>query len=52
MGFDVSNIQTDALKAKATVLTAKGMIGLSVQIYEVTSSSGTISLLEVEHLYI
>jgi hypothetical protein len=47
MGFEVSHMQAEMMKAKATLLTAKGMIGLSIHIYEVVSTSGTISLLEV-----
>eukprot|EP00604_Paraphysomonas_vestita_P002240 CAMPEP_0174819346 /NCGR_PEP_ID=MMETSP1107-20130205/2518_1 /TAXON_ID=36770 /ORGANISM="Paraphysomonas vestita, Strain GFlagA" /LENGTH=423 /DNA_ID=CAMNT_0016032649 /DNA_START=273 /DNA_END=1544 /DNA_ORIENTATION=- len=47
LGFETSLVQSDALKAKATILTAKGMIGISVQIYVILSSGRNISLLEV-----
>ena len=47
MGFETASIQSDSLKAKATILTAKGMIGISVQIYFILSSGRNVSLLEV-----
>ncbi len=47
MGFDTVSVQSDSLKAKATMLTAKGMIGISVQIYLILSNGRNTSLLEV-----
>lgn len=47
MGFETTSVQSDSFKAKATNLTAKGMIGISVQIYFILSSGRSLSLLEV-----
>lgn len=47
MSFEVSNGHAESMRAKAILVTAKGMIGLSVLVFQVVSSNRTISLLEV-----
>ena len=43
----MSNGHAESMRAKAILVTAKGMIGLSVLVFQVVSSNRTISLLEV-----
>lgn len=50
MGFETVSVSSESFKAKATLLTAKGMIGISVQIYFILSSGRNVSLLEVRPL--
>lgn len=45
-GFEVT-MNKAKLKSKATLLTAKGMIGLTVQIYVLLSKPSTLSLVEI-----
>ena len=47
MGYETASVNSETLKARATMLTAKGMIGLSVQIYLIFSNGRNLSLLEV-----
>lgn len=46
LGFD-HNEDHGVLKCKATRVTAKGMIGMTIQIYPLLSGSRSLSILEV-----
>jgi hypothetical protein len=47
MGYETAAVNNESMKARATMLTAKGMIGISVQIYLIMSNGRSVSLLEV-----
>lgn len=49
IGFETVSMSSESFKAKATLLTAKGMIGISAQIYFISTSGRNISLLEVSY---
>jgi hypothetical protein len=47
MGFETAAVMAESFKAKATMVTAKGMIGISVQLYFLLSNGQNLTLLEV-----
>jgi hypothetical protein len=47
MGFETVSVMAESFKAKATMVTAKGMIGISVQLYFLLSNGRNVTLIEV-----